>query len=58
MLDQQMISGETWDQLARTWTERQLLEFPMPVGQYHATALQQKSLGVKLADDNGGLRHR
>jgi 4-carboxymuconolactone decarboxylase len=58
LLGQQMISDETWEVLARTWTERQLLEFPMLVGQYFATALQQNALRVKLADDNGGLRHR
>ena len=58
LLGKQMISDETWDVLARNWTERQLLEFPMLVGQYFATALQQNALRVKLADDNGGLRHR
>jgi 4-carboxymuconolactone decarboxylase len=58
LLGNQMISDDTWNQLAKTWTERQLVEFPMLVGQYFATALQQNSLRVRLADDNGGLRHR
>jgi len=58
LLGNQMLSDETWDTLAKTWTERQLLEFPTLVGQYFATALQQNSLRVRLADDNPGLRHR
>ena len=58
LLGNQMIADETWNLLARTWTERQLLEFPMLVGVYYATALQQNSLRVPLAADNRGLRHR
>jgi alkylhydroperoxidase family enzyme len=54
----QMISDATWETLAKTWTERQLLEFPMLVGQYYATALQQNALRVTLAKVNPGLRHR
>jgi 4-carboxymuconolactone decarboxylase len=58
LLDHQMISDPTWETLARTWTERQLIEFPVLIGQYFATALQQNSLRVRLADDNLGLRQR
>jgi len=58
LLGDQMISDETWSALARTWNERQLLEFPTLVGQYFATALLQNSLRVRLADDNPGLRYR
>lgn len=58
LLGTQMISDTTWETLARTWTERQLMEFPMVVGQYFATALQQNSLRVRLANDNVGLRQR
>ena len=58
LLGNQTISDATWDVLAKTWTERQLVEFPMLVGQYYATALQQNSLRVPLAVDNSGLRHR
>jgi 4-carboxymuconolactone decarboxylase len=54
----QMLSDETWAVLAKSWNEQQLLEFPMLVGQYYATALQQNALRVKLADVNPGLRHR
>lgn len=58
LLGNQMICDDTWNRLASTWTERQLVEFPMLVGQYYATALQQNALRVRLADDNSGLRHR
>lgn len=58
LLGNQMISDATWNVLAKTWTERQLVEFPMLVGQYYATALQQNTLRVRLAEDNPGLRHR
>ena len=58
LLGDQMISDATWDQLAKSWSERQLMEFPSLVGQYYATALQQNTLRVRLADDNPGLRHR
>jgi alkylhydroperoxidase family enzyme len=58
LLQDQMISDPTWDVLARTWTEPQLLEFPTLVGQYVATAYLQNSLRARLAKDNSGLRHR
>jgi alkylhydroperoxidase family enzyme len=56
LLSDQMICDATWETLARTWTERQLIEFPMLVGQYFATALQQNSLRVRLGAENKGLR--
>ena len=58
LLGNQMISDATWEALAQSWTERQLIEFPMMVGQYFATALQQNSLRVRLANENLGLRQR
>lgn len=58
LLDDQMISDETWEVLARSWGERQFLEFPMVVGQYFMTALQQNSLRIRLQDGNIGLRQR
>ena len=48
----------TWEVLARTWNERQLMEFPVLVGQYFLTALQQNSLRVRLDKNNIGLRQR
>jgi alkylhydroperoxidase family enzyme len=58
LLGNQMISEATWGTLARTWNERQLIEFPVLVGQYFSTALQQNSLRVRLAADNVGLRQQ
>jgi 4-carboxymuconolactone decarboxylase len=53
-----MISDETWTVLARTWTERQLIEFPALVGQYVATAYSQNALRIRLGVGKGGLTHR
>jgi 4-carboxymuconolactone decarboxylase len=58
LLANQMISDATWDVLARTWTERQLIEFPTLIGQYVATAYLQNSLRIRLAAVNSGLKHR
>jgi alkylhydroperoxidase family enzyme len=58
LLDTKMISDETWGQLAATWDEAQLIEFPTLVGQYVATAMQQNALRVRLAPDNPGLSNR
>jgi 4-carboxymuconolactone decarboxylase len=58
LLDDKMISDATWSALASTWSERQLIEFPILVGQYFSIALQQNSLRVPLADDVGGLNAR
>jgi alkylhydroperoxidase family enzyme len=58
LLDDTMISDATWDTLAKSWSEPQLMEFPMLVGAYLATAFQQNSLRLRLAPDNPGLSHR
>jgi alkylhydroperoxidase family enzyme len=58
LLTDYMITDETWEVLARTWNERQLMEFPVLVGQYFLTALQQNSLRVRLDKNNIGLRQR
>jgi 4-carboxymuconolactone decarboxylase len=52
------LADATWETLAKTWDEAQLIEFPMMVGQYVATAFVQNSLRIALADDNPGLSHR
>jgi 4-carboxymuconolactone decarboxylase len=52
------MADDTWKVLARTWDEAQLIEFPMMVGQYVATAYVQNSLRIMLADENPGLSHR
>jgi 4-carboxymuconolactone decarboxylase len=51
------LSDATWSTLAGQWDEPRMIEFPMMVGQYVATALVQNSLRVKLAEDNPGLSH-
>jgi len=58
LLGDQMISDETWNVLAQSWTERQLIEFPTLVGYYVTTAYSQNALRVRLAVINRGLRHR
>jgi alkylhydroperoxidase family enzyme len=58
LLSEQMISDATWATLARSWDEAQLIEFPMMVGQYVATAYVQNSLRMRLAPDNPGLTYR
>jgi 4-carboxymuconolactone decarboxylase len=52
------IDDETWAVLAKSWDEQQLIEFPMMVGQYVATAMVQNALKVRLEDVNPGLSLR
>ena len=58
LIGDQTLSDATWNVLAKHWDEPQLIEFPMMVGQYVATAFVQNSLRVRLAPDNPGLSHR
>ncbi len=58
LLADQALSDATWDTLAKTWSEAQMIEFAMMVGQYVATAFVQNSLRIRLAPDNPGLSHR
>lgn len=58
LLSEQAISDETWSVLAKTWNEQQLIEFPMMVGQYVATAFVQNALRIRLSPTNPGLTHR
>jgi 4-carboxymuconolactone decarboxylase len=55
LITNHMISDETWQVLACHWEEQQLIEFPMMVGQYIATACVQNALRVPLAKHNTGL---
>ena len=52
------LSDETWETLAKSWDEAQLIEFPMMVGQYVATAFVQNTLRIRLEAENPGLAHR
>jgi alkylhydroperoxidase family enzyme len=58
LLADQALSDETWTILAKSWDEAQLIEFPMMVGQYVATAFLQNSLRIRPAVGNPGLRNR
>lgn len=57
LIEDKALSDATWETLARSWDEAQLIEFPMMVGQYVATALVQNSLRIRLEDGNPGLAH-
>jgi 4-carboxymuconolactone decarboxylase len=52
------LSDATWATLAQSWDEAQLIEFPMMVGQYVATAFIQNSLRIPMTEGNPGLSHR
>jgi 4-carboxymuconolactone decarboxylase len=56
--DDYTVSDETWAELAKTWDAKQLSEFPMLIGSYTMTAMQQNSLRYRMEDSNPGLRHR
>lgn len=58
MLSDAYVSDATWDALAAAWSEKQLIEFLMMVGQYAATAMLQNSLRMRLAHDNPGMTYR
>ncbi|TCU60786.1 carboxymuconolactone decarboxylase family protein [Novosphingobium sp. PhB57] len=49
------LGEETWNTLARTWDEKQMLELPMLVGAYLMTAMQQNSLKIQ---PKGGFDYR
>ena len=58
LIGNKTVSDETWATLAKSWNEQQLIEFPMMVGQYVATAFVQNTLRIRLAEDNPGLSYR
>lgn len=58
LMADQAVSDATWQELAQTWDEMQLIEYPMMVGQYLTTAFIFNSLRVRLAEGNNGLDHR
>lgn len=58
LLSRFMITDGTWEVLARTWDEKQLMEFPVLVGVYAATAMQQNSLRVTTEGGKPGLTSR
>jgi 4-carboxymuconolactone decarboxylase len=58
LLSDQSMSEETWGVLARSWSERQLLEFPTLVGYYVSIAYSQNALRMRLMPGRKGLRER
>lgn len=58
LLADQCLSDETWETLAKSWNEKQLLEFPMLVGSYLMTAFQQNTIRVPMNKPGAGLRDR
>ena len=52
------ISDETWNTLAKSWSDKQLMEMPMLVGSYVLTAFQQNSLRIPMEPGKTGLSDR
>lgn len=52
------IGDESWAELARTWSEMQLIELPALVGAYTLTAMLYNTLRFDLLKGNSGLAHR
>jgi alkylhydroperoxidase family enzyme len=50
-----VIGDDTWKALAAGYDERQLIEIPMLVGQYHMVAFTLNSLGVEQDEGLEGL---
>ncbi len=53
-----MISDATWNTLAETLDERQLLELPALVGTYQTVAYMQNAVRFRLMEGNEGLMMR
>ena len=53
-----MIADGTWAELARTYDDRQLIEFPVLVGQATLVAYLQNACRFRLTPSNAGLRAR
>lgn len=58
LVEEKAVSDATWTTLAETWDEAQLIEFPMLVGQYVATAYVQNTLRSRLEGCEEGLSRR
>lgn len=58
LIDDAMISDETWAVLAQRLDEQQLFELPVLVGQFTNVAFFQNALRLRLEDHNPGLQAR
>ncbi len=52
------LTDPTWEALSKTWNEAQMLEFPVLVGLYLMTAMQQNSMRLPLMPSNPGMSKR
>jgi alkylhydroperoxidase family enzyme len=55
LFDDAMISDGTWQVLAKTMTDEQLIELPVLIGQYVGTAYVQNSWRIRLRQGNPGM---
>lgn len=53
-----IISDATWNTLAKRFSEKQLIELPILIGQYQTVAFYQNSLRLRLHEGNLGLKSR
>ncbi len=58
LVENSMISDDTWDQLARRLDEKQLFELPVLVGQFSTVGYFQNALRIPLSPGNEGLNSR
>ncbi len=58
LLGDYCISEATWNTLAKTWSDKQLMEMPLLVGSYVLTAFQQNTLRVPMEPGKSGLGDR
>jgi 4-carboxymuconolactone decarboxylase len=58
LIGDQSIDDATWEALAQSWNDEQLMELPVLVGHYVLTALVHNTLRIGLLEGNRGLRHR
>lgn len=56
--DDAMISDATWAVLQQTLDERQLLELPILIGQFHGVCFMENALRLRLIPGNPGLSAR
>jgi alkylhydroperoxidase family enzyme len=56
LMDDHMLSDETWAVLARSWSDKQLIELPALVGAYALTAKLYHTMRFRLLPGNTGLR--
>ncbi len=58
LFDDAIISDATWAGLAETYDDRQLIELPIVIGQYHSMAYLLNTLRARLHEGNAGLLAR